>query len=145
MRGSGGTVFLRARSMNVGSGLVLATGGAGGGDGRVRLDFFGLAGTTNPEHHPGFTGDTGAVTTSIDNTNGSVATVTILQAVTDERGGNITYEATNDGGATWYEVTPGETFTFPVSASDLRLRVSFANENLEPLTLNGLVLEYTTE
>jgi hypothetical protein len=129
--------------MNVGTNLVQATGGSLGGDGRIRLDFFGLAGTTSPEYHPGFTGDTGAVTTSIDNTNGPVETVTILQAVTDERGGNITYEATNDGGATWYEVAPGETFTFPQSASDLRLRVSFANENLDPLTLNGLAVEYT--
>ena len=56
--------------MNVGGNLVQAAASGNGGDGRIRLDFFGLAGTTNPEYHPGFTGDTGAVTTPIDGTNG---------------------------------------------------------------------------
>jgi len=145
--GSGGTIFLRGRSLNVGNGRVDARGGSApghGGDGRIRLDFFGLAGVTSPAYHPGFAGDTVAVTGTLDTTFDPVETVTVLRAVTDERGGTITFEATNDGGATWHPVVTGETFTFPEAASDLRLRFSFANENLDPLTLNAVALRYTT-
>jgi len=140
--GSGGSVFLRARSMNVGSGLVQAVSRAGAGAGRVRLDFFGLAGVTSPAYHPGFAGDTVAVTGPIDATDSAILSVTLLRALTDERGGALAFEATNDGGDTWHAVVPGERFAFPVEASDLRLRVSFSNENLQPLTLNGLAVTY---
>ena len=129
--------------MNVGDSAVSAAGGSNGGDGRIRLDYFGLAGTTSPEHHPGFAGDTVAMTESLDRTERAITSAILERVVTDERGGNIAYQVTNDGGTSWQDIAPGETVDFALGESDLRLRVTFSNDNLQPLTLNGLVLRYT--
>jgi len=53
--GSGGSIYLRARTLNLGEGRVTALGGANhpGGDGRIRLDYNTLTGQTDPV--PGFT------------------------------------------------------------------------------------------
>ena len=141
--GSGGSVFLRSRSMNVGNGGVEAVSNEVGSMGRIRLDYFGLAGTTSPEHFAGFAGDTVAVTESLDRTERAITSATLRQVVSDERGGVIAYQVTNDGGDRWFDIQPGETVNFGLEESDLRLRVTFSNDNLQPLTLNGLVLQYT--
>ena len=114
-----------------------------GSMGRIRLDYFGLAGTTSPEHFAGFAGDTVAVTESLDRTERAITSATLRQVVSDERGGVIAYQVTNDGGDRWFDIQPGETVNFGLEESDLRLRVTFSNDNLQPLTLNGLVLQYT--
>ena len=59
--GSGGSILLKVNTMNIGSNIVTATGGTGGaggsgtgavggagGDGRIRLDYTSLSGTTSP-------------------------------------------------------------------------------------------------
>ena len=84
------------------------------------------------------------MTNSLDRTDGAIASVTLHRVVEDLRGGALSYEVTNDGGEHWFEITPGETVDFGEGESDLRLKVSFANDNLQPLTLNGVVLTYTT-
>ena len=42
------------------------------------------------------------------------------------------------------EVAPGASVDFgDAVGNDLQLRVSFTNDNLQPLTLNGIVLTYS--
>ncbi|MBI2675708.1 MAG: lamin tail domain-containing protein [Candidatus Aenigmarchaeota archaeon] len=63
--GSGGSIYLGGFSLTLGSNLVDGTGGAGGtgsdhngaagGDGRIRLEYSSLSGTTNPV--PGYQGN----------------------------------------------------------------------------------------
>ncbi len=147
--GAGGTIFLRGRSLNVGNNRVRANGDDYGGDnpqasdGRIRLDFFGLAGTTDPEHHPGFAGDTTVRTLALDHAVVPITEATLSRVVSDERGGRLTYEITNNG-VQWFEVAPGASVDFgDAVGNDLQLRVSFTNDNLQPLTLNGIVLTYS--
>ncbi|MBM65189.1 MAG: hypothetical protein CMH55_03025, partial [Myxococcales bacterium] len=150
LSGSGGMIFLRARSMNVGNNRVDATGGDRGGDGRIRLDFFGLSGTTDPEYHPGFAGDTVMQTDDLSGVGNPIQSVTLSRVLADLRGGSINYQVTN--GATdneqnliWNDIAAGETFTFPENqpGTALRMRATFRNDNLQPLALIGLSLEWT--
>ena len=147
--GSGGTIFLRGRSLNVGNDRVRANGHDYGGnspessEGRIRLDFFGLAGTTDPEHHPGFAGDTTVKTLPLDHAVVPIETATLRRVVSDERGGRLTYEVSNNDDQ-WFEIEAGGTIDFGNAVgNDLQLRVSFTNDNLQPLTLNGILLTYT--
>ncbi|MDE0882278.1 MAG: hypothetical protein OSB21_06760 [Myxococcota bacterium] len=149
-RGSGGTVFLRARSMNVGSNKVQATGGTRGGHGRIRLDFFGLSGTTTPAFHSGFAGDTIVQTSDLSGVGNPVAAVTFRQSLEDRRGGTIGYRVSN--GATnddqeliWHPIAAGETVNFPENqpGTALRMRATFSNDNLQPLALIGLSLGWS--
>ena len=150
MSGSGGTLFLRARSMNVGNDRVRANADTRGGDGRIRLDFFGLSGTTDPEYHPGFAGDTVMQTDDLSGVGNPIQSVTLSRVLADLRGGSINYQVTN--GATdneqnliWNDISAGETFTFPENqpGTALRMRATFRNNNLQPLALIGLSLEWT--
>ena len=147
LSGSGGSVFLRARSMNVGNNRVTAAAHTRGGHGRIRLDFFGLSGTTTPEFHPGFAGDTVVQTNDLSGVGNPLASVTLRQALEDRRGGTISYQVSN--GATdgeqnliWHPIAPGETVNFPQNqpGTALRLRATFSNDNLQPLALIGLSL-----
>ncbi|MAO82670.1 MAG: hypothetical protein CMH50_02110, partial [Myxococcales bacterium] len=148
--GSGGMIFLRARSMNVGNDRVDARGNGSGGLGRIRLDFFGLSGTTRPEYHPGFAGDTVMQTDDLSGVGNPIQSVTLNRVLADLRGGSINYQVTN--GATdneqnliWNDIAAGETFTFPENqpGTALRMRATFRNDNLQPLALIGLSLEWT--
>ena len=148
--GAGGSLFLRARSMNVGNNRVNARGGSGGGEGRIRLDFFGLSGTTDPEYYPGFAGDTVMQTDDLSGVGNPIQSVTLSRVLADLRGGNINYQVTN--GATdneqnliWNDIAAGETFTFPENqpGTALRVRATFRNNNLQPLALIGFALEWT--
>jgi len=150
LQGSGGTVFLRARSMNVGNQRVSTAGANRGGNGRIRLDFFGLSGTTTPEFHPGFAGDTVVQTNDLSGVGNPLAEVTLTQALEDRRGGTIGYQVSN--GATdgeqnliWHPIAPGETVNFPQNqpGTALRLRATFSNDNLQPLALIGLSLAWS--
>jgi hypothetical protein len=77
--GAGGSVYLQASDQTLGSSLVSAAGGTfgagtvsgeigtaggAGGDGRIRLDYFSISGTTSPA--AGFTGGFGSVITDLD-------------------------------------------------------------------------------
>jgi hypothetical protein len=146
-RGSGGSIFLRARSMNVGNNRVTAAANSNGGAGRIRLDFFGLSGTTTPAFHPGFAGDTVVQTLDMSGVGNPVASVTLRQTVEDRRGGSIGYSVSN--GATndeqvliWHPIAAGETVEFPQNqpGTALRLRATFSNDNLRPLALIGASL-----
>jgi hypothetical protein len=145
--GSGGTIFLRARSMNVGNNRVNAAAQSYGGAGRIRLDFFGLSGTTTPEFEPGFAGDTVVQTNDLSGVGNPLASVTLRQALEDRRGGTISYQVSN--GATdgeqnliWHPIAPGETVNFPQNqpGTALRMRATFSNDNLQPLALIGMSL-----
>jgi hypothetical protein len=147
VRGSGGSIFLRARSMNVGNNRVNAARSSQGGDGRIRLDFFGLSGTTTPDFEPGFAGDTVVQTNDLSGVGNPLASVTLRQALEDRRGGTISYQVSN--GATdgeqnliWHPIAPGETVNFPQNqpGTALRLRATFSNDNLQPLALIGMSL-----
>ena len=136
--------------MNVGTDLVQARGGTLGGDGRIRLDYFGLSGVTTPEFHPGFAGDTVVQTNDLSGVGNPLAQVTLSQALEDRRGGTISYQVSN--GATdgeqnliWHPIAPGETVNFPQNqpGTALRLRATFSNDNLQPLALIGLSLAWS--
>jgi hypothetical protein len=148
--GSGGMVFLRARSMNVGNGRVDARGGSNGGTGRIRLDFFGLSGTTTPVYHPGFTGDTMVQTGDLSGVGNPIQAVTLSQTIADLRGGVIRYQVTNgatdeDQNLIWHTIETGATVDFPIEqpGTALRLRATFSNDNLHPLALIGVALEWS--
>jgi hypothetical protein len=150
LAGSGGSIFLRARSMNVGNNRVQATASSRGGSGRIRLDFFGLSGTTTPAFHPGFAGDTVVQTSDLSGVGNPVASVTLRQSLEDRRGGTIGYRVSN--GATnddqeliWHPIAPGETVNFPQNqpGTALRVRATFSNDNLQPLALIGLSLGWS--
>ena len=132
--------------MNVGNNRVAAAAHTAG-HGRIRLDFFGLSGTTTPEFHPGFAGDTVVQTNDLSGVGNPLASVTLRQALEDRRGGTISYQVSN--GATdgeqnliWHPIAPGETVNFPQNqpGTALRLRATFSNDNLQPLALIGLSL-----
>ena len=143
--GSGGTVFIRSRSMNVGSKHVTATGTDNAGDGRIRLDFFGLSGTTNPAHYSGFSGKTVMVTKNLNFTAKTLVSAQVAQAIEDLRGGSVVYSLSNDGGKTWTTVTTAKDVTFTSTGADLRLKVSFTNKSLDPLSLMGVLVTYKTK
>ena len=141
--------------MNVGRNKVNANAGsssygAQASHGRIRLDFFGLSGTTTPEFHPGFAGDTVVQTNDLSGVGNPLAQVTLSQALEDRRGGTISYQVSN--GATdgeqnliWHPIAPGETVNFPQNqpGTALRLRATFSNDNLQPLALIGLSLAWS--
>jgi hypothetical protein len=133
--------------MNVGNNRVNAARSSQGGDGRIRLDFFGLSGTTTPDFEPGFAGDTVVQTNDLSGVGNPLASVTLRQALEDRRGGTISYQVSN--GATdgeqnliWHPIAPGETVNFPQNqpGTALRMRGTFSNDNLQPLALIGMSL-----
>jgi len=143
--GSGGTVFIRSRSMNVGSKHVTAKGySSNGGAGRVRLDFFGLSGTTDPAHYSGFSGKTVMVTKNLNWTQKKLVTAQVAKAIEDLRGGSVVYSLTADGGKTWVIATKGKDVKFTNPSNDLRLKVSFTNKSLDPLSLMGVLVSFKT-
>jgi hypothetical protein len=135
--------------MNVGGNRVQATANGNGGNGRIRLDFFGLSGTTTPAFHPGFAGDTVVQTNDLSGVGNPIASVSIRLALEDRRGGSLAYRVSNgatdgDQALIWHPIAPGETVQFPQNqpGTALRLRATFSNDNLQPLALIGLSLEW---
>jgi hypothetical protein len=151
--GAGGTLYLRANTMNIGQGRVTARGGSGygnarGGDGRIRIDALSLhAGdTTVPAFHSG-TSSSGEVlvqTLALDNVPGTIARARVISALQDTRGGTIVYEMSSNGGTNWKAFTPGDPLqSFEVAASDLRLRITLRNDGSNrPLGVQGVSIEY---
>ncbi|MBN2495421.1 MAG: hypothetical protein JXR96_12575 [Deltaproteobacteria bacterium] len=143
--GSGGSILLRARSMNVGTDRVTARGGASysaGAGGRIRLDYFGISGTTDPDFFEGFGGDAVVQTVEVDTTNLNILEVTLQEVLENTSGGSISYQVSNDGGSTFNDVTPGTPFTFPGAGFDLRIKAIFNTTSLNPLRLIGLAVSY---
>jgi len=143
--GSGGSIFLRARSMNVGNKRVTAKGGTNAGVGRVRLDFFGLSGTSDPAHYAGFSGKTVVVTKNLNFTGKTLLSAQVAKTIEDLRGGSVVYALSNDGGKKWSTVTASKDLLFSTSGSDLRLKVSFTNKSLDPLSLMGVLVSFKTK
>ncbi len=140
--GSGGTVFIRSRSMNVGNKRVTAKGSSYAGKGRVRLDFFGLSGTTDPPHYAGFSGKTVAVTKNLNFTGKTILQASVSNTIEDLRGGVVAYQLSANGGKTWYSATAGKDVTFASTGTDLRLKISFTNKSLDPLSLMGALINF---
>ena len=140
--GSGGTIFLRARSMNVGNKRVTAKGSTNAGAGRVRLDFFGLSGISDPPHYAGFSGKTVAVTKNLNFTTKTLLSAKVSFRIEDLRGGSVEYALSPNGGKSWTVATPGKDIIFTDIGSDLRLKVSFTNKSLDPLSLMGVVVSF---
>lgn len=73
------------------------------------------------------------------------ATLTASYAL---NGGSVQFYLTNNGGATWAEVTPGVTHVFATAGSDLRWRARLTGDpvwrNRAP-TVNSLRIEYSTQ
>ena len=150
--GSGGSVYLRANTMNIGRNRVTARGGVtwvnAGGVGRIRVDAASLhAGDTSA---PTFTagspvsGTLRAQTLALDNVPGTITRARIVSAVQDAQGGTVTYELSSNGGANWRAFIPGEPLqAFDVAASDLRLRVTLTSDGSNrPLGVQGVSIEY---
>ena len=140
--GSGGTVFIRSRSMNVGNKHVTAKGSSYAGTGRVRLDFFGLSGTTDPPHFAGFSGKTVAVTKNLNFTGKNLLSAQVAQTIEDLRGGSVVYEISPNGGKSWTVATVAKDTIFTDLGNDLRLKVSFTNKSLDPLSLMGVLINF---
>jgi hypothetical protein len=59
--------------------------------------------------------------------------------------GRISYELSNDGGAHWYQVEPGERYHFPQPGTDLRWRATLASTDLLTTpVLETIRIDYTT-
>ena len=145
--GSGGSILLRARSLNVGTGRVTATAGANyraGANGRIRLDYFGISGTTTPDYYQGFSGTAVMQTLEIDSTNLNIIQANIETVLQNTSGGSISYQISNDGGSSFNNITPGRSFSFPNAGSSLILKAIFNTTSLNPLRIMGIVVTYTT-
>lgn len=143
--GAGGSIWLRARIMNVGTNRVSARGGQNyraGGDGRIRLDYFSIIGTTTPTFYEGFRGDAIVQTVEVDSTSQSITSATILQTISQTDGGEILFEISNNSGINWVQATIGTPVTFPNVGSDLRIKITFRNRSVEPLRLMGFSISY---
>ena len=143
--GSGGSIFLRARSMNVGNKRVTAKGGTNAGAGRVRLDFFGLSGSSDPVHYAGFSGKTVVVTKNLNFTGKTLLSAKVAKAIEDLRGGSVVYALSANAGKTWTAVVAGKDLLFSTAGTDLRLKVSFTNKSLDPLSLMGVLVSFKTK
>lgn len=150
---AGGSVFLRANTMNIGQNRVTARGGTSGssgngGAGRIRVDAGSLhAGdTTNPTFTAGtsISSTVRAQTLPLDNVAGTINRARIVSTVQDTRGGTATYEMSSNGGTNWKAFTPGDPLqSFDVAASDLRLRISLTSDGSNrPLSVQGVSIEY---
>ena len=150
---AGGSVYLRANTMNVGQGRVTARGAASssagsGGAGRIRLDSASLhAGdTTNPAFTAGVSasGIVKAQTLALDNVSGTITKARVVSALQDTRGGSIVYELSSNGGTNWKAFTPGDPLqSFGEAASDLRLRITLTSDGSNrPLSVQGVSIEY---
>ncbi|WP_224364631.1 hypothetical protein [Hyalangium versicolor] len=150
---AGGSVYLRANTMNVGQNHVTAKGGSSsgggtGGVGRIRLDAVSLhsGDTTTPTHTAGVSASSAvrAQTLTLDNVSGAITKARVISSVQDTRGGTITYEMSANGGTNWKAFTPGDPLqSFDVPASDLRLRVSLTSDGSNrPLSAQGVSIEY---
>jgi hypothetical protein len=151
--GSGGSIYLRANTMNMGQGRVTAQGGLGygnarGGNGRIRIDALSLhAGdTTVPDFQSGTSssGTVRAQTLALDNVSGTITKARVVSTVQETRGGTVTYELSSNGGTNWKAFTPGDPLqSFDVAASDLRLRITLtSNGSNLPLGVQGVSIEY---
>jgi hypothetical protein len=150
---AGGSVYLRANTMNIGQGRVTARGGTSvnggdGGAGRIRVDAGSLhAGDTTV---PTFTAGTSvssmvrAQTVALDNVSGTITRARVVSTVQDTRGGTATYEMSSNGGTNWKPFTPGDPLqSFDVAASDLRLRIILTSDGSNrPLSVQGMSIEY---
>ncbi len=143
--GAGGSIFLRSRSMNVGNKRVTARAGKNASVGRVRLDFFGLSGISDPAHYAGFSGKTVVVTKNLNFTGKSLLSAQVARAIEDLRGGSVVYALSANGGKTWTTVAAGKDVLFAYTGADLRLKVSFTNKSLDPLSLMGVLVSYKTK
>ena len=139
--GSGGTIFIRSRSMNVGNKRVTARGASYAGAGRIRLDFFGLSGTSDPVHYAGFSGKTVAVTKNLNFTGKTLLSAQVAKTIEDLRGGVVAYQLSPNGGKNWYTAAVGKDLMF-TAGTDLRLKVLFTNKSLDPLSLMGALVNY---
>lgn len=147
--GAGGTVFLRAATLALGTNRVRAEGGVGGGsgagaggEGRIRLD--GAAtGTTSPAAtvEPPVTAT--ARSREVDATALGIAEATIVSAIADAAGGTVNYYLSNDAGQTWQPATVGTPVAFPdATPSALVWRADFAGSNPGTLSISGISLSY---
>ncbi len=150
---AGGSVYLRANTMNIGQGRVTARGGTSpfggdGGAGRIRIDAASLhAGDTTVPAFTSGTSVSGAVraqTVALDNVSGTITRARIVSTVQDTRGGTVMYEMSSNGGANWKSFTPGDPLqSFEVAASDLRLRLTLTSDGSNrPLSVQGVSIEY---
>ena len=64
----------------------------------------------------------------------------MAKAIEDLRGGSVVYSLTADGGKTWVIATKGKDVKFTNPSNDLRLKVSFTNKSLDPLSLMGVLV-----
>ncbi|WP_157231778.1 hypothetical protein [Hyalangium minutum] len=151
--GAGGSVYLRATTMNIGQDRVTAKGGLPtsggyGGAGRIRIDTTSLhAGdTTSPTFTPGSSNSSTvrAQTGTLDNVSGTITKARVVSTVQDTRGGSVTYELSSNGGANWKAFTPGDPLqSFDLAASDLRLRIILTSDGSNrPLSVQGVSIEY---
>ncbi|MBI5548492.1 MAG: hypothetical protein HY901_31810 [Deltaproteobacteria bacterium] len=151
---AGGSVYLRATNVNIGQGLVTASGGYNsthgghGAVGRIRIDAQSVhAGdTTSPTFVAGgaLSGGSKIVTVTLDNTPGTITKARIVSVIQDTRGGTILYEMTSNGGTNWNTFIPGDPLqSFSTAASDLRLRITLTSDGSNlPLGVQGITVEY---
>ena len=152
---AGGSVYLRANTMNVGQGRVTARGGVPntsstgtGGAGRIRIDSASLhAGdTTIPVFTAGVSasGTVRLQTLALDNVSGTITKARVISALQDTRGGTIVYELSSNGGTKWKAFTPGDPLqSFDEASSDLRLRITLTSDGSNrPLSVQGVSIEY---
>ena len=75
---------------------------------------------------------------------GIAPVVRVVHAIEDERGGNITYELSANGGVNYNSFILGDPLqSFSTASSDLRLRTTLASDGSnQPLGIQGVVIEY---
>lgn len=148
--GSGGMIYLLGNTVTIGSGLVHASAGPNAGAGRIRVDGTIVTGTSSPTFQAGAAPTpvvATARTAALDSAAGAVRSARLLTADSWLPGtSRLRYFLTNDGAATWNEVTVGVSFIFPLVGSDLRFRVDW--EAVGPSgvpSLAGIALEYDAD
>jgi len=164
--GSGGSILIHANSATVGGNLVTALGAYASsytvpsgqrppGDGRVAINYFdfALTGTTNP---PAWTNLLGvfrknmAQSFGVDSIDGPRVITAVKLAATNLKtaGGDVTFYVSTDGGRTWLPAAAvGSDVSIPQAArgADLRWRAEFRPLSLDPLSIDGLVLDFAVQ
>jgi hypothetical protein len=82
---------------------------------------------------------------AVDTLDGSITTAN-LTADYQENGGTVQFSLSNDGGATWADVTPGTNHVFATSGSDLRWKAVLTPDPLWPRapTITGVTIDYSS-
>ncbi len=85
------------------------------------------------------------VTKNLNFTGKSLLSAQVARAIEDLRGGSVVYALSANGGKTWTTVAAGKDVLFAYTGADLRLKVSFTNKSLDPLSLMGVLVSYKTK